>query len=522
MSKKTIELCLCLAAVMLLGLFIGSPRTIPLAVWLQVIVLVRFLRGQPVWRGALLAWVANSAVGYVAAKGVVPLSDPIYLGFSVMVGAMSLIPYLADRLLAPRVGGLAGTLVLPTAAVAWAFLDSWTSPYGSWGLIGYLHPDNLALMQLVSVVGMWGPLFLISWTGSLVNEVWESAEAGAWPRVRTGASLYGTVLLLVFFIGEARLALTVPTTETVRVAAIAAPSTERLRAAVNQGELGRRFMSGDDLNAAERETIRAAFAPLTEELFTLTRREAQNGAKLVFWPEAATWALEEDEAALIAQGQQVAREEGIYLGMGIATFRAGALGDNKAILIEPDGRVAWHYLKSHLVVGAEDSILARGDGRMPVLDTPYGRLGVAICHDMDHHQFVQQAGAQEVDLLWIPTGDWKDIERLHLGMTVTRAIEQGVTVIRPTRGGISAAIDPQGRLLSTLHRSDAHFDGTLVTPPLPAEGETLVAQVPTQGMPTLYRVVQDGFAWGCLLVLAALSARGLLRRRTVVMAPQPT
>ena len=43
-----------------------------------------------------------------------------------------LLPYLADRLLAPRLPGLAATLVFPAALVTAEQLGSW-GPMGSWG-----------------------------------------------------------------------------------------------------------------------------------------------------------------------------------------------------------------------------------------------------------------------------------------------------------------------------------------------------------------------------------------------------
>jgi apolipoprotein N-acyltransferase len=231
---------------------------------------------------------------------------------------------------------------------------------------------------------------------------------------------------------------------------------------------------------------------------------------MIFWPEGAAMVLAEDEPALLVKAQQMAQETGVYLGIGMGVLRREEKGENKFVMIDPSGAVVVDYLKSYLVQGAEDGFFVAGDGVMPVIDTPYGRLAVAICHDMDHYQFIAQAGKLNVDLLVIPTGDWPSIERIHLDMAVARAIEQGVTIIRPTRGGMTASIDPQGRITSALSTADAALDGTPIAGA--ATGlMVVVANVPVQGMPTLYGQTGDWFGWLVVALFLVLTIVGIMR-----------
>lgn len=507
----------------LLGAFVGSKWNVPLAAWLAPIFLLRFLRSQSMRRGFLLAWLGGSLAGYVALKGFIPLPDPFFFGFIFVVMLSALLPYLADRVMAPRLGGLLGTLVLPTAAVSWAYFNALISPYGSWGAVAYTQVENLALLQSVSVVGMWGIFFLIHWSASMVNWMWEQGVATGqteWGAIRRGVILYAGILAGLLLLGEARLAFSAPTVSTVRVAAIV-PSNQPL---IEGFSMLPRLMIGEPVSDAELARFRVESASLNDHLFQLTQREAANGAKLIFWPEASAFTLADQQEALIARAQELARQEQIYLGMGLGILHyspnsnPGQRHENKLVLIDPTGQVTWQYDKSKPVAFAEEPFFVRGDGRMPILDTPYGRIAGAICHDMDHHEFIQQAGDANVDLLFIPTGDWEEIARMHLNMTIMRAVEHGITIVRPARGGISAAIDPQGRLISTMNRADTHFDGTPVggggsLPSLPIlESSVLLAEVPITGMSTPYSTIKDAFAWLSVLAFFGLIASLLVQR----------
>jgi hypothetical protein len=56
--------------------------------------------------------------------------------FLVISGVSALLPYLADRLVAPRFKGVLNTLVFPCTLVAAQFVYS-HGPVGSWGSIPY-------------------------------------------------------------------------------------------------------------------------------------------------------------------------------------------------------------------------------------------------------------------------------------------------------------------------------------------------------------------------------------------------
>lgn len=385
-----------LAASALLELFTYGAWLVPPLVWVAPIFTLRFMRTQPALRGFALALPATAAVLAVVLRGVVPIPSAGFAIFIVVAAATGLLPYLADRLLAPRLPALAASLVFPLAMVALELLNA-QGEWGTWGSTAYTQAGNLILAQVASVAGLWGVVFLISWPASLVNWAWE--QGWRWERVRGGALLYAGLLALSLGFGYARLAAAAPGAS-VRIAGI--PSGEPSLAAQDEthGELVGRMIAG----AADRAAARAAFEAGNARLLEHSADEARAGARIVFWAEGNGTVLKEDEAALVEHGKALAREQGIYLGMALAVIVPGAERplENKIVLVTPAGEVGFEYLKAHPVPGSEAASSVLGAAQMPTLDTPYGGIGAVICFDMDHHDYIRQAALRGVDILFAP------------------------------------------------------------------------------------------------------------------------
>ena len=193
----------------------GLKWMIPLAAWLYPIFLLRFVRTQPLWRGILLGtWAACWCLCCLGHKGRVSrgLVLPHCLGLW-----HHLHPGLPDRPPAsPTTGRDTGYPRVPARCddrdvpewVVRPFHATQTNP-------AYTQYGNLPLLQLLSVTGLWGITFVMSWLASLVNWAWE--RGFAWPRVRSGAVLYAGLLALVLLFGGARLALFPAQASTVRL-----------------------------------------------------------------------------------------------------------------------------------------------------------------------------------------------------------------------------------------------------------------------------------------------------------------
>jgi apolipoprotein N-acyltransferase len=465
-------------------LFSNGRWTIPVAAWIGPVLLVRFVRTSRPVSGVVPAFLVLSAVWAVQFRGMAPLPDPWYFLLAGGSGLPMVLPYVADRLLAPRLRGFASTLVLPLAWATVEYVVSALSPYGSWGAIGYSQYGNLPLLQVLSVTGLPGIGFLIGWFASTANRVWETGCD--WPRIRAEVVSFAGVLLLVLFGGGGRLVFFPPAAETVRVASLSRMDVEPdpLRPII----VG--FFTNQPVDA---EKAREPLAAITDDLLRRAEREGRAGARIVLWGEGNAPVLKADETALVERGLRLARDENIYLAMALATWNPGRKQplENKTVLVTPEGRVAFEFWKARPVPGPEAVMSARDDGRVKYVVTPFGRIAAVICFDLDFPRLLAQAGRKGADILLAPSNDWRAIDPWHTQMASFRAIEQGFSLVRHTSRGLAAAFDYQGRVLAVMD----HYQAT---------DRTLVAQVPVRGVRTVYSRVGDLFAWLCLLGLLSV------------------
>lgn len=197
--------------------------------------------------------------------------------------------------------------------------------------------------------------------------------------------------------------------------------------------------------------------------------------------------VKEDEAALIERGRQLARQEGVYLNMGIVVWMTHPpYVEDEAILVDPSGQVLWRYDKAHPVpFGLEP--FPPGNGIVPVAQTPYGRLATVICFDADF-QGLMRVGT---DLMLVPSNDELGMDPMHAQMATLRAIENGYSLVRPTSNGLSLAVDYEGRVVGA-----ADF--------FTSDQQVIVATLPVHGVQTIYSAVGDLFAWLSIAGLLAL------------------
>jgi apolipoprotein N-acyltransferase len=478
-SSKTFSILMLLAGSLLVGFSMGRWLA-SLAAWIGPVLILRFTRDHKVGRGYLLV-LAACIVAMMIAIGAF-FSPPTGVFIVVLYGFLWSLPYLADRLVSPQLRGFSGTFVYPLAATALEFLNIHTNPMGTWGATGFTQYGVLPLMQLASVTGMIGITFLMGWFAALANWAWENRGRGG--EVFRGIAAFGIVLAAVYVFGSLRLNLA-PTSETdgtVRVAGITAKST-------SEGK--------SDIRALDVQPFRDVY-------FSETVREAQAGASVIVWPELAGFGPASNEPSLIARAQDVARQNRIYLAVSLLTYYpntgsdTGQPGENKLLLIDPTGAIVLEHVKygGHIL----ETYRINGDGTLKTVATPFGVLSGVICWDMDYPAVIQQSGQNGTGLMLIPSQDWLEIDPVHSHMAVFRAIENGMSIVRQTDAGLSIAADAYGRVLA-----QTDFFGST--------DRTMVAQVPTKHVATLYTAIGRYFEWLCLVGFLVVTGRALIVRR---------
>jgi apolipoprotein N-acyltransferase len=185
---------------------------------------------------------------------------------------------------------------------------------------------------------------------------------------------------------------------------------------------------------------------------------------------------------------------------------------NSAFHLTADGRIDGRYDKVHLLPFAEYfplrtiQFLRRRFERVryftaaeqpALLHTRYGDVATLICFEAIFPEVVRRQTAAGAALMvnlsndgWFGPTAGPD---QHLMMVALRAVESRLWVVRATTTGVSAIIDPYGRITTrTSPFTAATIDGVVV---------------PMQ-VTTPYERYGDAFAWLCVLVVAtALVAR---------------
>ncbi len=144
----------------------------------------------------------------------------------------------------------------------------------------------------------------------------------------------------------------------------------------------------------------------------------------------------------------------------------------------------------------------QGEYALQTAETPFGTLTAVVCWDADFPMTMRQAGKQGADIILVPIGDPAGpLAVLHAQQHLFRAIENGASLVRHEYNrGWSVAADPYGRILATLNLSTA-------------SERVMVAQVPTQGVFTLYPVIGDLFAWLAVVGFVGMAGWAIVRGR---------
>jgi apolipoprotein N-acyltransferase len=409
--------------------------------------------------------------------------------FSVLRPAAFLIALYADRALVRRLPRLAATLVYPAVYLVADYVFALT-PLGSGMSASATQMGMPAVASLASITGIWGIGFLMGWIASSFNMLWD--ERFDLARTRRIAVVAGSVLVAVVGFGSARFALARPSSPTVRVGSVTI-------------EHPRDYWNWID-QATPRELVARYASELTgieEALFAQSQRAVAAGAKVVFWSEGNGMISEDREQAFMERSASFARTNGVYFAPAVVVLRYGqTISDNKLVMFAPDGTVAYTYVKtiSWYPTGS--------DGVLKTVDTPYGRIGAAICFDMDFPSFIHRLGSMKADIVLVPAFDTERIRPFHTEVGLMRSLENGFSVVRQTNKGTSMAIDGSGRVLA---RQEYFETGDRL----------MLADVPTRRLPTLYAALGEWFAYAGMALALALVVWGIVAgRRSEARVPR--
>jgi apolipoprotein N-acyltransferase len=447
--------------------FYNGRWILPIAAYLVPIFLIRFIRLQKPLKGFLLLILAGWLSNIFVWKGMMPTSGFFYYFLMFMMSVFISLTFLIDRIYAQKLKGIISTLVFPSSYVIMEFIVVSTNPSGSYGTLAHTQ-SSLPILQFVSITGIWGITFLINWSASIVNWLWDNDFK--WKQLKTSLLVYGIPFLLIIIFGQIRLAYNIDY-PTVRIASINS----------SKAEYANRNKAYDD----------SSIFKANEGFLKNCDIAASSGAKIVFGRETIISLPYDKEIDFVEKAEARAINDSIYIGVPMQIIPKEfpkVSPENKIIWISPQGKILITYYKAKPTPGEGKY----GDGKLHYFDSPFGRIGSAICFDMDFPSLINQTSKTNIDIMLVPGSDWQEITPYHTYVASMRAIEYGFNMVRSVFKGFSASFNYKGQLLS----SNDFFKTNEVI---------LYSDVPVKGQKTVYSILGDYFAWLCIILFVSIS-----------------
>ena len=259
-----------------------------------------------------------------------------------------------------------------------------------------------------------------------------------------------------------------------------------------------------------------------EQLLALSASPSQAKPSVIVWPEASVAFLLDESAVGLARIGEMLGPGRMLVAGAIRREKTSGVMDKyftSVLAIDGNGKVTNHYDKWRLVPGGEFLPLAwlleplgfskianlresftAGDGPHSIAVGSAGLAGPLICYEAIFPDNVVDATERPQWLVNVTNDGWfgKSVGPYqHLAQARVRAIEQGLPLVRAANTGISAVIDPVGRLIASSQLGqEAVLDAKLPN----AMHETVFARY--GAMPAL------------LLMLLVTFSLGLNRKKT--------
>src|SRR5262249_10487750 len=277
---------------------------IPAAAWIGLLLVLHGARSLPFLATPPSVWLAATAILAISQRDMIPSSGAGYFLVVLSWSFTLMLPFAIDRAAAGRLmaPGVGSTLVFPLAFVAIEFLRSRVMPNATWGSIAYTQYGALPVMQIASFAGLWGIVFVMTWSASTLDLARRYGLAST--TARTPVLAFSCVFAAAIVAGTARVATASTDRPTVRAVAINRPTDLFI-----PGEMTR--IAEGRVAPVDRPYFDAKLATLHDWFLAGTRREARAGARLVVWPEQNLLLFKDDEAGFLARAQRVAAEEHI-------------------------------------------------------------------------------------------------------------------------------------------------------------------------------------------------------------------
>ncbi|MFZ5571097.1 MAG: apolipoprotein N-acyltransferase [Thermodesulfobacteriota bacterium] len=427
--------------------------------WVFLVPLLWAMRAESPGRAFLLGWLAGT-VGHAGGFYWLVHMLTVFAGLSVIPAVIALLAYAAYNgvsfaLVAwcvRRLQQRSGWSPWWTAPLAWAAMEQ-VFPFVFPNYIGASQHPLPPLTQLADITGIIGVSAVLIWGNATIYRVMAQRVAGAAPPLReVGLFLLAVTAAAVYGVW--------------RISAIdaAAAKAPKIRVAVIQAGKGEAFKHHrpDEFVRIHQEMSRTAVSGSLDR-----------DVDLVVWPESVITSPLHHRAAAVPCRLTGATGKPVLFGALTMERKAGERKKyTGAMLIDGGCRVRGTYHKRILVPFGEyipfgdrfpflyrhlpyTSRFSPGEDSTPLRFRNY-RFSVNICYEDLFPRFVRQGMRAEREDGLLPHaiinltndswyGDTAEPMQ-HLVLASFRAIEHRRSLVRATNTGISAIVDPVGRL----------------------------------------------------------------------------
>ena len=402
-----------------------------------------------------------------------------------------------------------------------------------WDLLGTAQVDNPLLTRLAPFLGVYGLSFVIA----AVNALWLVRIRIRERRyTRPALTIAGVVIIVLYVVGLRLIAnpKSSPTTATATLvqenlevgAANTGPQPSTQQFLESFSYLSRypspRFLLGVP-ELADTPSVYLIRQHTPAEA-TDSTRSIPTSTDLIVWPESPA-PFEDIDPQFRSSMSDLARLAHAPIIVGNTGFepdpssKSGYTPYNRASFVTPDGAFAGHYDKMHLVPFGEYvpykeffffaknllnevGMFAPGKERT-VFTTGGHAYGIFICYESIFGDEIRHLTQQGADVLINISNDgWygnTSAAWQHLNMVRMRAIENHRWVLRATNTGVTAAINPYGRVTAAAPRHQR----TSIRVHFAYEHDL-----------TFYAAHGDLFAYACAFMTAVGFGSSLHRQRT--------
>jgi apolipoprotein N-acyltransferase len=352
-----------------------------------------------------------------------------------------------------------------------------------WDILGIAQVDNPLLTRLAPITGAYGLSFVIA----AVNALWLLRIRLRERRyTRPALTAAGVIIVVVYILGLRLIANPKPSPTT----ATATLVQENLEVgAANTGPQPTTQQFLDSFSYLSRYPSKKFLLgtpelPGTQTVYLFRPRTSEESddtvpvaTDLIVWPESPA-PFEDIDPQFRSSMSALARSAQAPIIVGNIGFepnpanKSGYTPYNRASFINPDGAFIGHYDKMHLVPFGEyvpfkeffffaKNLLNEvgtfePGARRTVFSTGGHTYGVFICYESIFGDEIRHLTQQGADVLINISNDgwYGDTSAAwqHLNMVRMRAIENHRWILRATNTGVTAAINPFGRVVSALPR----------------------------------------------------------------------